>query len=294
MFVAYKYRIYPNKEQKIYFSKCFGCVRFFYNRSLNDMKEVFDKEHKFENITPARYKNDFAFLKEVDSLALANAQMNRNTAFKSFFKGHNKFPKYKSKKNEQSYSTNNQKGSVRFSSDGKYLTIPKCKNIKVRKHRNFVGTMPDGRYYVSMLANVVDKPQPKETNKMIGIDLGLKSFLVTSEGNKTNNPKHFIKSQDKLAREQRKLSKMAAESHDREKQKKKVASIQLKIANQRKEFCHVLSTQISNEYAAVAVEDLNLCGMAGALQFGKRVATDSECFAECWSTNSLQKEASLL
>mgnify|MGYP003324574450 CR=1 FL=1 len=158
--VAYKYRIYPNKEQKIYFAKCFGCVRFFYNHSLSDMKDIFDKEHKFENITPARYKDDYAFLKEVDSLALANAQMNRNVAFKSFFRHQNDYPKYKSKKNEQSYSTNNQKGSVRFSSDGKYLTIPKCKNIKVKKHRNFLGTIKtvtiskttDDKYYLRRTA----------------------------------------------------------------------------------------------------------------------------------------------
>ena len=96
--VAYKYRLYPNKSQKEYFSKCFGCVRFFYNKSLSDMIE-YHKEHKdFKNITPATYKSEYPFLKEVDSLALANAQMNRNAAFKAFFKGQNKFPKYKSKK----------------------------------------------------------------------------------------------------------------------------------------------------------------------------------------------------
>ena len=83
---AYKYRIYPNKEQREYFSKVFGCVRFFYNKSLSDMNEIFKNKQEFKNITPASYKEDYPFLKEVDSLALANAQLNRNAAFKSFFR----------------------------------------------------------------------------------------------------------------------------------------------------------------------------------------------------------------
>ena len=83
---AYKYRIYPNNEQKEYFAKCFGCVRFFYNKSLSDMNEIYKSTGNFKNITPASYKKEYPFLKEVDSLALCNAQMNTNMAFKSFFK----------------------------------------------------------------------------------------------------------------------------------------------------------------------------------------------------------------
>ena len=97
--VAYKYRIYPNKEQKGYFAKCFGCVRFFYNKSLSDMNEIYNATGKQKNITPATYKNDYPFLKEVDSLALCNAQLARNNAFKAFFRKQNAFPKYKSKRN---------------------------------------------------------------------------------------------------------------------------------------------------------------------------------------------------
>ena len=127
---AYKFRIYPNASQKEYFARVFGCVRFFYNKSLSDMNEIYNATGKFENLTPASYKEDFPFLKEVDSLALCNAQLNRNAAFKAFFRKQNDFPKYKSKKNDQSYTTNNQ-GGVKLSDNNKYISIPKCPRIRI-------------------------------------------------------------------------------------------------------------------------------------------------------------------
>ena len=126
--IAYKCRIYPNTEQKIFFAKCFGCVRFFYNKSLDDMNEIYKSTGKFKNITPTPYKEDYPFLKEVDSLALSNAQLNRNTAFKAFFSHRSGFPKFKSKRNNQSYTTNNQ-GSVKLSTNNRYISIPKCPRI---------------------------------------------------------------------------------------------------------------------------------------------------------------------
>ena len=138
--IAYKYRIYPNTEQKIFFAKCFGCVRFFYNKSLSDMNEIYKSTDKFKNITPASYKEDYPFLKEVDSLALSNAQLNRNIAFKDFIKQNDKSskdkPNFKSKRNDQSYTTNNQ-GSVKISSNNRYISIPKCLRIRIKMHRTF-------------------------------------------------------------------------------------------------------------------------------------------------------------
>ena len=174
---AYKYRIYPNAEQKQYFAKCFGCVRFFYNKSLSDMNDIYESSKEFENITPATYKEDYPFLKEVDSLALANAQLNRNTAFKAFFRGQNKFPKYKSKRNNQSYTTNNQKGSVKLSDNSRYISIPKCPRIRIKKHRDFIGTIKsvtvsktiDEKYYISLLVETDINPLP-EADKAIGLD----------------------------------------------------------------------------------------------------------------------------
>ena len=163
--IAYKYRIYPNESQKEYFAKCFGCVRFFYNKSLDDMNEYHKTHKNFLDITPATYKHEYPFLKEVDSLALANAQMNRNAAFKAFFRGQNKFPKFKSKKNDQSYTTNNQKGTIFFSDNNRYISIPKCKRIRIKKHRNFSGIIKsatisktcDGKYYISLLVETEKK-----------------------------------------------------------------------------------------------------------------------------------------
>ena len=130
--VAYKYRIYPNKSQREYFAKVFGCVRFFYNKSLSDMNDIYKTTGKFKNITPASYKEDYSFLKEVDSLALCNAQMNRNAAFKSFFRKQNDFPKYKSKRNDQSYTTNMVNGNIKISNNNRYISIPKCPRIRIK------------------------------------------------------------------------------------------------------------------------------------------------------------------
>ena len=240
--IAYKYRIYPNTEQKVFFAKCFGCVRFFYNKSLSDMNDIYNATGKFKNITPASYKEDYSFLKEVDSLALSNAQLNRNAAFKSFFSHKSGFPKFKSKRNDQSYTTNNQ-GSVKISDNNRYISIPKCQRIRIKMHRNFEGTIKsitvsrttDNKYYISLLVESEIKPL-KESNRTIGLDLGLKELIVDSNGKKYKNHKYLSKSQEKLAKEQRKLSKMVKGSSNRNKQRIKVARLHKKIQNQRNDY----------------------------------------------------------
>ena len=280
--VAYKFRLYPNKSQKEYFSKCFGCVRFFYNKSLSDMIE-YHKEHKdFKNITPAIYKNEFPFLKEVDSLALANAQLNRNSAFKNFFKGQNNFPKYKSKKNDQSYTTNNQKGSIRLSDNNRYITIPKCKRIRIKKHRSFVGVIKsvtiskstDDKYYISILVETEIKPLERNDNS-IGLDLGVKDLLITSNGLKYKNHKYLARSEEKLTREQRKLSHMVKGSSNRNKQRIKLARIHKHINNQRNDYLHKLSKHIVDENQIICVEDLKVMNMTRENKFNKELLDSS-------------------
>lgn len=283
--IAYKYRIYPNASQKEYFSKCFGCVRFFYNHSLDDMKKIYDEKHIFKNITPASYKSEYDFLKEVDSLALANAQLNRNAAFQAFFKHRSAYPSYKSKRHEQSYSTNNQKGSVKFTSDNKYLTIPKCKNIKIKKHRDFVGDIKtititktcDDKYYVSLLVEVDETniKTIKEAKKSIGIDLGLKSYIATSNGDKYSNPKYFTKSQDKLAKEQRRLSHMVKGSNNYHKQRIKVARLHKTIQNQRNDFLHKLTYKLINENQVICLETLMVKDMEQNKKLAKNIVDAS-------------------
>ena len=174
---AYQFRIYPNASQKEFFAKCFGCLRFYYNRALTEKIEYYKQHNKTIRITPAAYKQEFEFLKEVDSLALANAQLDLEQAYKNFFMKNAKFPKYKSKKNEQSYTTNNQGGNVKFTANDKYITIPKCKCIRIRKHRNFEGLIKsvtirktcDEKYYISLLVEEDTILALPASKKSIGI-----------------------------------------------------------------------------------------------------------------------------
>ena len=163
MLKAYKYRLYPNKEQEVYFAKTFGCVRFIYNKMLSDKIDYYKENKKKLNNTPAQYKKEFEWLKEVDSLALANAQMNLQTAYNNFFKRPEVgFPKFKSRKgNDCSYTTNNQKGSIYITD--KYIKLPKIGLVRTKKHREFDGTIksvtvskvPSGKYFVSVLVDCI-------------------------------------------------------------------------------------------------------------------------------------------
>ena len=275
---AYKYRIYPNNEQKVFFAKCFGCARFFYNKSLSDMNEIYKSTGKFKNITPASYKEDYPFLKEVDSLALSNAQLNRNAAFKGFFSHKTGFPKFKSKRNDQSYTTNNQ-GSVKFSNNDRYITVPKCSRIRIKKHRDFYGDIKsitvsmttDNKYYISLLVEEENKPL-KESNKIIGLDLGIKDLIVDSNGHKYKNHKYLTKSQNKLTKEQRKLSKMVKGSNNRNKQRIKVARLHKHIQNQRNDYLHKLSKKIIDENQIICIESLLVKDMMNDSKLARNIS----------------------
>ena len=262
---AYKYRIYPNKEQRDFFERTFGCVRLFYNTSLDEMNKLYKEKKEYKDITPASYKERFPFFKEVDSLALANAQLNRNKALKSFFRKQNKFPKFKAKRNKQSYSTNNQNGTVYLSEDCKYISLPKIKNIKIKMHRKFDGVIKtvtvskecDDTYYVSILVEENIEAKPKSNNS-VGIDLGIKSYIVDSNSERIDNPKYLTKSLLRLAIEQRKLSHMKKGGKNRNKQRIKVARLHRRIRNQRNDFLQKLSSKYINENQVIVLEDLNI------------------------------------
>ena len=276
---AYKYRIYPNTEQKVFFAKCFGCVRFFYNKSLTDMNEIYKSTGKFKNITPASYKEDYSFLKEADSMALCNAQLNRNSAFKAFFSHRSGFPKYKSKRNNQSYTTNMVYGNIKLSNNDRYISIPKCPRIRIKKHRDFKGIIKsvtvslttDNKYYMSLLVESEIKPL-KASNKIVGLDLGLKDLIVDSNGKKYKNHKYLTKSQNKLAKEQRKLSKMVKGSNNRNKQRIKVAKIHRHINNQRNDYLHKLSKKIIGENQIICIEDLKVKDMMSGSKLARNIS----------------------
>ena len=262
---AYRYRIYPDKEQRDFFERTFGCVRLFYNTSLDEMNKLYKEKKEYKDITPASYKERFPFFKEVDSLALSNAQLNRNKAFKAFFRKQNKFPKFKAKRNKQSYSTNNQNGTVYLSEDCKYISLPKIKNIKIKMHRKFDGVIKtvtvskecDGTYYISLLVEENIEAKPKSNNS-VGIDLGIKSYIVDSNAERIDNPKHLTRSLLKLAIEQRKLSHMKKGGKNRNKQRIKVARLHRRIRNQRNDFLQKLSSKYINENQVIVLEDLNI------------------------------------
>lgn len=280
MLKTYKYRLYPNKEQEEYFAKCFGCVRFIYNRMLSDKINYYNETKKKLNNTPAQYKKEFPWLKEVDSLALANAQMNLQTAYNNFFaRPEIGFPNFKSKKNHYySYTTNNQKGSILISD--RYIKLPKIGLVRVKKHRDFEGIIksvtvsktPSGKYYVSVLGNCEEQEKLPQSQNKIGVDLGVKEFCITSDGELIENPKYLKKSEKKLRKLQKDLSRCQKGSNNMEKCRIKVARQHEKIANQRKDFLHKLSKQIIDENQVIVLESLKVKNMMGNHKLAKSIA----------------------
>ena len=278
---AYKFRLYPNKEQEILFNKTFGCVRFIFNKMLGDKIEHYKETKEKLNNTPAQYKKEFEWLKEVDSLALANAQMNLQTAYNNFFRSPKTgFPKFKSKKkNKNSYTTNNQSGTIDIID--KQIKLPKIGLVKMKQHRIIpseqkiksatISKTPSGKYYVSILVEYDFVPPviSLDKHKALGLDYASHSFYVDSQNREADYPKFYRIALDKLAKEQRKLSLMKYSSNNYYKQKLRVAKLHEHISNQRKDWIHKLSTQLANEYDYVCVEDINMQNMAQSLKLGK-------------------------
>ncbi|HBF2207842.1 TPA: transposase [Clostridioides difficile] len=280
MLKAYKYRIYPTHEQTQYLARVFGCVRFIYNKMLADKIEHYKHTEKMLANTPAQYKKEFLWLKEVDSLALANAQLHLEKAYKNFFRDKKiGFPKFKSKKtNHHSFTTNNQNGTV-FVAEG-LLKIPKLKTrIRIKLHRQFVGLIksctlsrtPTGKYYASLLVETEVAQLPKNNNK-IGVDLGLKEFAITSQGETISNPKHLRKSEKRLAKLQRDLARKKKGSNNRHKARLKVAKLYEKISNQRKDFLHKTSSTMISENQVIVMEDLRVKNMMQNHKLAKAIS----------------------
>ena len=230
--------------------------------------------------TPAQYKKEYEWLKEVDSLALANAQMNLDKAYKNFFRDKSVgFPKFKSKKtNRFSYTTNNQNGTIYI--DNGYIKIPKLKSkIKIVLHRQFKGLIKSAtiskttsnQYYISILVDTENIKLPKSNNK-IGVDLGLKEFAICSNGDRFDNPKSLRKSEKKLAKLQKGLSRKVKGSNNRYKARLKVAKLHQRIANQRKDFLHKLSTKIISENQTIVLEDLRVKNMMQNHKLAKAIS----------------------
>lgn len=279
-------RLYPTGEQKILIDKTFGCVRFVYNQTLENCKRLYEQSKRFpsknermKNLVPLKEK--YEFLKDVDAKALQQSVRNFNFALDKFFKNRNYFgfPKFTSKRNQkQSYRTPHDRGRADVL-DNKHIKLPKLGKVETKRfnmpevYRIFnitVEKTSTNKYYASICIETEVQPLPK-TGKQVGFDLGFVDLLVGSDGTRFERPKFNYHNKDKLAKEQRKLSKMRAkleraklnldECKNYQKQKHKVAKLYEHIANSAKDFNHKLSRKLVEEYDLIAMEDLNIEGM---------------------------------
>ena len=262
---AYKFRIYPNKTQCELIEKTFSYVRFIYNKMLADKIEYYNKNHKKLKNTPAQYKKEFEWLKEVDSLALANAQMNLQAAFENFFRNvGNGFPKFKSKKHSKNrYTTNFVNGNI-FIKDG-MIKLPKLGFVKMRQHRAIpdgytlksvtVSRNAAGSYFVSILFEYEDETERIDPETLINLSYCEDGLYIDGTGFCMEYPESIIETAQRLKKAQRRVSKMKKGSNNRKKQRLRAARLHERLANQRRDFLHKESRQIANACDCVCVRE---------------------------------------
>ena len=275
MLKAYKYRIYPNKHQEEQIYKTFGCCRFVYNQTLAYKKDKYEQDKQTMNkISCNNYcnqilKKKYEWLKEADKFALTNAIYNMDSAYQKFFKEHAGYPKFKSKKNsKRSYTTSFSNGNIEISFNKNKIKLPKLKWVKAKIHREFKGQIksatisqtPSGKYFVSILVETEHVPMDS-TGSMIGVDLGVKDLLITSNGEKYDNIRTTKKYEKKLAKEQKKLSHKVKGSNNWNKQRIKVARIHEKIHNTRVDNLHKISHKLVQENQLIVSENLDINSM---------------------------------
>lgn len=267
-----KFRIYPNREQQNLINQTLGCCRLIYNKGLAMRNEAYENGNKIgysqtsAMLTELKRCEDFAFLKEVDSIVLQQSLRDLDKGFVNFFQKRAAHPVFKSKHNRhQAYRTINQGDNIRIV--GRYIKLPKLGFVKIRQSME-VGKInnvtiehtPTDKYFAVL--NVEFEPQPRPNNGgFIGIDVGIKEFYSYSNGSVVPNPKYLEKTIHKLIREQRKLSRKQKNSNNRKKQRVKVALIHEKITNRRNDFLQKQSTMLIRENQTICIEDLKVKNM---------------------------------
>lgn len=270
---AFKYRIYPSKKQKELIQKTFGCTRFVYNRYLDIRIKLYEKSK--ETMTYNKCSNDLTklkkkleWLKEVDSTALQSSLKDLEYAYQKFFKEHSGFPNFKSKKTHRfSYKSKCVNNNIVYFNNN--IKLPKIGFVKTRDKQTPQGRVlnatisqePNGHYYCSLCCTDVEMPQYQKTNQNIGIDLGICDFAIFSDGTKIENPKFYEKSEKKLARLQKELSRKTIGGSNWNKVRIKVAKLQKHISNQRNDSLHKLTTDIVRNYDVICIEDLDVKSM---------------------------------
>lgn len=290
---AYKFRIYPNTKQQVLLARTFGCVRLVYNHYLEAKTKSYEETGKSLSYTKCAadlvaFKEEKPFLREVDSIALQQALRHLDTAFQNFFRDKKVgYPKFKSRKqHHDSYSSVCVNNNIRL--ERGTLVLPKIGKVLIKQHRIIpegyvlksvtVSKTPTCKYFASVLFEYEAKIQPVEPANIIGLDFSMHDLFVSSEDEIQVDEQflhYYRKAQDKLARQQRILSHRKKGSHRYDKQRRKVALLHEKIANQRKDYLHKQSRQIANAYDLVCVENLNMQGMSQALNFGKSVSDNA-------------------
>jgi putative transposase len=283
---AYKFRLYPSREQAELLAKHFGCTRFVYNHFLNQRKEQYRLTGKSDNyyaqarsLTELKKQEATAWLKEINSQSLQFALRSLETAYTNFFQKRAKFPSFKSKHAKNSFTVPQ---SV-FIADGR-LFIPKFKEgIKCRVHREIKGKVgkatisktPSGKYFVSVFTEEEYVTPIKKSGKAVGVDMGLKDLLITSDGETFKNNRYIKRYERKLAKAQLHLSRKKKGSKGFENQRLKVAKLHEKIANSRADYLHKCSISLVRRYDTICIEDLNVKGMERNHRLAKSVTDAS-------------------
>ena len=286
---AFKFRLYPNVEQRVFLARQFGCARFVYNHFLRERIDFY-AAHKGEpkqslnygdtakRLVELKRQPDTTWLQEVNSQVLQQSLMNLNVAYKNFWAGRGDFPKFKRKHDKQAIRVPQH---FTLDPDTGHLSLPKMTPLKIVLHRPVEGKLksvtithrPSGRYYASLLCEVdVPDPQPTRDEKALGLDLGLKSFVVTSDGEKVDMPAYLRQSEKSLAALQRQLARKTPDSQNRLKAKIKVARLHQKIADRRADFLHQLSRRLIDDNQAIYVEHLNVKGMLANHTLAKSIS----------------------
>ena len=278
IFTAYKYRIFPTEEQKVLLAKHFGCSRFIYNYALDKKVKAYQTTKESisrfiiqKDLPELKKAEETNWLKEVNSQSLQASLENLDKAFTKFFRDKKGFPKFKSKHdNRQSFSVP-QNGIVDFETNT--ISLPKFKKpIKCKLHRKFEGNSktvtisktPTGKYFVSVLVEVnkeLPKLKPIDENKAVGIDLGIKTFAVLSDGEEIQNPKYLKADLKRLKKQQRRVSKKVKGSNNRKKAVKKLAILHENVSNKRNDFLHKVTAKLVSEHDTLCLETLKACNM---------------------------------
>lgn len=287
-YCAYKYRIYPTKEQASLIQQTFGCCRFVYNRMLSVQKERYENKQKhlskFDafHYMAAYLKPEYTWLRDVDNTVLRNSISALDMAYNRFFYKQGGFPKFKSRhKSKRSYTSSQSKNTIRI--DGSYIRLPKLGKVKAKISRMppeewklksaTVSQDAKGDYYCSLLYEYENHTPRQEINpdKVLGLDFKINGLYVSSENEQCDMPSFYKKSKDKLAKEQRKLSRKKGGKKGERKSKNylkqliKVNKIHVKMANQRKDFLHKKSNEIANHYDLVCIEDISVKDMMNGI-----------------------------